>query len=274
MPPSPPATHTVPAHTTPTHSLTRSSAHRCPPACSARPGAPNVATAYLTSGLLVVLVDPPVSIGGPGPITSYRLVGIPVNAPAGTLTITLSGLGVAATGNQVGPCGRVLWCGGSQRGRQCLGTRSPAKPEPPLLTRACPAPRPPAPPPTRLPLVQRRFTFAAGTFVYGRTYSFLARATNGEGEGPADATPLFYTLPATPWYAAQCAAHPVWAPVRAALQTPHLFSKAYTFPAGSSGFGDFSAFTSFGALYSPFPPMYEGNNTSAKRCAWFMSNRG
>jgi hypothetical protein len=62
--------------------------------------------------------------------------------------------------------------------------------------------------------------------------------------------------------------------VRAALQTPYLFSKAYTFPAGSSGFGDFSAFTGFDALYSPFLLMYENNDTSAKRCAWFMSNRG
>lgn len=125
-----------------------------------------------------------------------------------------------------------------------------------------------------LPWLQRRFTFAKGSFVFGMTYRFVARASNGKGEGPPDPTPLFYTLPTTPWYAAQCAAHAVWAPARAALQAPYLFSKAYTFPAGSSGFGDFSAYTSFGVLYSPFLPMYQEGDASAKRCAWWMSNRG
>ena len=125
-----------------------------------------------------------------------------------------------------------------------------------------------------LPWLQRRFTFAAGSFAFGGTYKFAARATNGEGEGVQDATPLFFTVPSTPWYAAQCASHAVWSPVRAALQMPYFFSKTYAFPAGSSAIGDFSAYTVFGALYSSSLPMFQDNDASTKRCAWWMSNRG
>jgi hypothetical protein len=65
------------------------------------------------------------------------------------------------------------------------------EPDHPRLIACMPAPEHPALP---CPAVQRRFRFAAGTFLRGKTYTCTAKARNAIGVSPSSA-PFQYTTP-------------------------------------------------------------------------------
>ncbi|KAL4429040.1 hypothetical protein ABPG77_006079 [Micractinium sp. CCAP 211/92] len=222
---------------------------------SSWPGKPTVAGAVLSpTGVLSVLVNPPVVTGGPGTIFSYTLRGTPV----GTGTpLSVSGLGTVSSG-AVGQRKFDFLPGTFTLGVDYVFTvraqnvegLSPLSDEftydaPNLPPRPPPpAPRPPPPSPKPPP-------------------------------SPRPPPKVLSPPPPKPLPTGDCSSDGMWTSVATAFQSSTYNPRAaFSFGAGFGADGDFSANSNFQVVYSFTEPMYQNSNEATKRCVWWMSTFG